>query len=366
MSTIALIGMTKIRYMPYMQMYLTQIDVNKHDVHLIYWDRDTSEDREISSTMQKHAFRLDMEDSIPLKRKLPLLLKYRTYIKKQLKQIQPDKLIVMHSTPAVLIYDLLKGKYSKKYILDYRDVTYERNVIYGKMVRSIISHAACTFTSSDGFRIFFPDDADVYTSHNITMDATLDRQPYCERLHKVSKPIVISFWGLLRHAPLNREMIQKLGGDPRFELHYYGRAQGAMLDLMEEATKKYNNVFFHGTYNINERNDFAMQTDLLHNIYDNSDKTTPLAMGNKYYDGPIYYIPQLVMKDSFMAKAVKRAGGIGLCCDPYSESFADDVYRYYTSLNKDSFAEKCDRELERILNEVEQDGIKIREVLENA
>ncbi len=366
MSTIVLIGMTKIRYMPYMQMYLSQIDVNKHDVHLIYWDRDTSEDRDISPAIQKHAFRLDMEDSIPLKRKLPLLLKYRTYIKKQLKQIQPDKLIVMHSTPAVLIYDLLQGKYSKKYILDYRDVTYERNAIYGKMVKSIISHAASTFTSSDGFRVFFPDDASVYTSHNITLDADLDRTLYRERLNRVSKPIVISFWGLLRHASMNREIIQKLGGDSRFELHYYGRAQGAMLDLMEESVKRYTNVFFHGTYNISERNDFALKTDLLHNIYDNSDKTMPLAMGNKYYDGPIYYIPQLVMKDSFMVKATENAGGIGLCCDPRSDTFAEDVYQYYMSLEKDSFTEKCDKELKRVLGEMEFDNKKIREVLENA
>ena len=359
MSTIALIGMTKIRYMPYMQMYLRQIDVNKHDVHLIYWDRDKSEDEKISASIKKHAFQIDMADSIPLKKKIPLLLKYRTYIKKMLKQINPDKLIVMHSTSGVLVYDLLKGKYSKKYILDYRDVTYERNATYGKIVKSIISNASCAFTSSDGFRMFFPEDAIVYTSHNITLDEGLDRSQYRARLERTEEPIRIAFWGLIRHLPLNKAIVQKLGGDSRFELHYYGRAQGEMLEFMQSSTEKYQNVYFHGTYNINERNNFALKTDLIHNIYDNSDKTTSLAMGNKYYDGPIYYIPQLVMKKSFMAQTAEAAGGIGLYCDPYSESFADDVYHYYTTLNKHDFAEKCDRELERILAECRRNNIFI-------
>lgn len=359
MSKIALIGMTKIRYMPYMQMYLRQIDITKHDVHLIYWDRDASEDGKISESIQKHAFRMDMVDSIPLKKKIPLLLKYRTFIKKTLKQIKPDKLIVMHSTPGVLIYDLLKGKYSKKYILDYRDVTYERNTLYGRIVKSIISNANCSFTSSDGFRVFFPKDVTVYTSHNITLDEELDRSKYKARLERTEAPIRIAFWGLIRHLPLNKEIVQKLGGDSRFELHYYGRAQGAMLEFIQASAKKYPNIFFHGTYNINERDDFALKTDLIHNIYDNSDKTMPLAMGNKYYDGPIYYIPQLLMNDSFMAQAAEEAGGIGLNCDPYSESFADDVYHYYMTLDKHNFAEKCDRELERILDECRQNNVII-------
>ena len=46
-------------------------------------------------------------------------------------------------------------------------------------------------------------------------------------------------------------------------------------------------MFFHGDYKPEDRYTFVRNTDLIHNIY--KDGNMMLAMGNKYYDGLIFY-----------------------------------------------------------------------------
>ena len=41
---ILIIGFAKIKYMPYINFYLDNIDREKNDVHIIYWNRDLQEE----------------------------------------------------------------------------------------------------------------------------------------------------------------------------------------------------------------------------------------------------------------------------------------------------------------------------------
>ena len=41
---ILLAGFAKIKYMPYVNFYLDNIDREKHEVHLVYWNRDLAEE----------------------------------------------------------------------------------------------------------------------------------------------------------------------------------------------------------------------------------------------------------------------------------------------------------------------------------
>ncbi|MBQ8689492.1 MAG: hypothetical protein IJ515_03925 [Clostridia bacterium] len=360
---IAILGFTKISYMPYLHFYLNQIDLSANDVHLIYWQRDEKPDAPVPDGVTGHALAENMDDSIPLKSKLPKLNKYRRFAIKKLKQLRPDFLIILHSTTGITVLDYIKRHYKGRYILDYRDVTYERNKYYKGMVATLVNCAAITFTSSDGFRKFLPEGAEILTSHNLTRDVLEAREQH--KIKTPSEKIRIAFWGLLRHHSLNEKIVSALADDPRFELHFYGRAQGKMLELVESAEKEHTNIFFHGEYRSADRIEFAKCTDILHNLYDNSDKTTPIAMGNKYYDGVIFYIPQLCMPGSLMAEMSARAG-VGFACDPAKEGFADGIYAYYQSIDRESFFASCDKELSRILKEVESGEQKIKEVLENA
>lgn len=344
---ILLLGLTKLKYMPYINFYLNQLDDIKHEIHVCYWERDRIGDISIDKRIALHRVHMDMSDAIPLKKKMSFFIKYRKFAKHVIKDVSPDFIIVMHSTTALLIMDDLCLRYKGRYIFDYRDVTYERNCAYRWAVAEVLKKAKLTFTSSDGFRKYLPEVKNLYTSHNISMLPDTDREVYLERLFSKQEPIRIAFWGLLRHLEINKKIISAFAMDKRFELHYYGRAQGMIGDYIISASKKWENIFFHGEYELKDRNEMAKETDLLHNIYDNSDKTTPLAMGNKYYDGLIYYIPQLCMSDSYMGKRSARVG-VGIECNPYGDDFSDKVYQYYFSLDRREFVENCDKELDKV------------------
>ncbi len=108
------------------------------------------------------------------------------------------------------------------------------------------------------------------------------------------------------------------------------------------------NVFFHGEYRPEERYGFARNTDIIHNVY--MDKNTMSAMGNKYYDGIIFGIPQICMKGSFMGERCTEAG-VGLECRPADPDFTDRVYDYYHGIDISSFCPACDREVMRVTEE---------------
>ncbi len=344
-------GMAKLKYMPYMDFYLNKVDLSKDEVHILYWDRDGKEDGVPDKRINLHCFKCDIEDGESMKKKIPCFIKYRKFAKKILKDVKPDRIVVHYQNTGILIYDSLMKKYSGKYILDYRDVTYERISFFRKMVAKLVEHSFATFTSSDGFRKFLPESDKIHTSHNL-IKSSLNSRDNIISGHTPSDKIRVAFWGMIRHVDVNSEIIRKLGNDDRFELHYYGRAQRQMLTLLNDSTNKYKNVFFHGEYLPEERYEFAKHTDLIHNIYDNNDKTMPIAMANKFYDGPVFGIPQLCVKGSYMGKLCEKYG-IGLACDPYEDNFADSLFDYFSNIKPETFEQNSKEFLEHVMKEID-------------
>lgn len=361
---IVFIGFTKIKYMPYMHFYLDMIPVDDYEIHLIYWNRDNRSDMVLNSSVTLHPFEKEMEDTIPLRRKVCSILQFGKYAKEELSNINPDLLIVMHSTTAITIYSSLIKKYSQKYIFDYRDITYERIGIYKKMVGNIVENSFVTFTSSDDFRKNLPDQPNkIYTSHNILASSLGKTEQYQSRTKRNTSDVLrIGFWGLIRHTEYNRQIINQLGNDDRFELHYYGRATGEDLALLEESTKKFHNVFFHGEYMPEERETFAKRTDVIHNLYSNQDATMPHAMGNKFYDGLVYRIPQLCSTGSYMGRLCKERG-VGLECNPFDEGFGNAIIDYYNNLDFQTFNQSCEVMLQEIVEDIKKGEHRINEFL---
>lgn len=345
---ILLLGFAKLKFMPYAKFYLEQIDRQRHEIHLVYWNRDLKdEDASAFSGIRLHEFRCLQSDAVPKREKLSSFRAYRRFVKSVLATGTFDFIISLHTLPGLTVLDTLLRKFRGRYILDYRDSTLEEHWWFRHFVGKMAAGAKVTFVSSDAFRKYLPqkDDVKIITSHNLLVDS-LNHRDYQKT---PSDRIRIAFWGLLRHANLNKLIIDRLGGDLRFELHYYGR-ELTMGDILREHCRQVgaDNVYFHGEYRPEDRYEFAKNTDLIHNIY--MDVNTLLAMGNKYYDGIIFRIPQICMTGSFMAEMCEK-NGIGLAADPRNGNFADKVYQYYTTLRRDNFNAQCDRELERVLRE---------------
>lgn len=354
---ILIVGFAKIKYMPYLRFYTDAI-ARDANVEVLYWNRDLrEEDLSDYGQVTFHEFRAYQEDNVSRVRKIKSFLRFRAFARRILKTGAYDRVICLHTFPALLLSDVLRRRYKGRYIFDYRDYTYEGFWPFRRAVNAIARSAKAVFVSSDAYRRVFSEDlqAKVYTSHNVSADACTHRSP--ERIP--SDKIRMAFWGFIRHEALNRCMIEQVAADPRFELHYYGREQQIAQRLKAFAEDLHaDNVFFHGEYVPQDRYAFARVTDLIHNVYD--DENTKMAMGNKYYDGILFAIAQLCMVNTFMGDMVTEKG-IGQAVDPYKKTFLDEVYAYYHALQPDAFRAACDEELKRVMNEYEYGRRVIRD-----
>jgi len=347
--------------MPYMHFYIDQLKRTNCEIHLLYWDRDGKPDSKAPEGITTYKLESYIEDSLPLMNKIPSFIKYRSYAYKVLKNQRYDLLIVLHSTPGVLLFDVLMSKYKEKYILDYRDFTYENIKFYKRLIHQLVKSSIATFVSSDAYRKFLPKVNKIYTSHNLIAE-TIKYRDVRRSKPRGANPIKIRYWGFIRHTNINLNIINRLANDMRFELHYHGREQETGRYLKKYCVEKeINNVFFHGEYKPVDRYVFARETDLLHNIYENDIKTTN-AMGNKYYDGITFCIPQLCNQGSFMGEEVTK-NGIGLECNPEDEDLGNDIFEYYNTINWNTFEKKCDQEVVRIMKELD-DGSEVLMTIE--
>ncbi|WP_133257564.1 hypothetical protein [Paenibacillus montanisoli] len=359
---ILMIGFTKLAYMPYMNFYLEQLTQSDNEIHLLYWNRDEKDEITLPyKNIILHEFKLYQEDEVSKVRKVKSFIKFRKNAKRLLLNNNFDLVIVMHTVPGVLLNDILFRYYSKRFILDYRDITFEKIGLYKKIVNRLVENSIATFVSSNAFREYLPVVDNIFTSHNILIDS-LDNRDIRRCKSRKSEPIRIRFWGFIRHELINRAIIDGIANDNRFELHYHGREQDTANNLKKHCERnKIKNVYFHGQYNPDERYEFAKETDLIHNIYEN-DKMTQPAMANKFYDGITFYIPQLCSTGSFMGTQITK-NSIGLSCDPSNKSFADDLFSYYNSIAWSEFEINCDKKLREILMEYQSGTNIIRDIV---
>ncbi|KIL43558.1 hypothetical protein KP77_32640 [Jeotgalibacillus alimentarius] len=349
---ILLLGVQKIKFMPYIDFYLSNLDTEQHDIHLLYWNRDKQEDVAITENITLHEFSHVQEDEVSKIRKIKGFIKYRRRALELIRKERFDFIIVLNTATGFLVQDLLWSTYRKKYIYDYRDPTHENLFWYKWLVGRIARHSHVTFVSSDGFRKFLPLYEHIHTSHNLISEALLKREIRNQQ-QRTQNPIRIRYWGMIRDEEMNKALINKLANDLRFELHYNGRMQKTGKNLQNFCREQQiNNVFFHGSYLPDERYQFIEETDILHNVY-KEDKLLSQAMGNKFYDGVIHYIPQILTAGSFMG-AKGSESGTGIEYDPQDPDFADKLYHYYTSMNWNEFIRNCDSCLDQILTEYSQ------------
>ncbi|MBQ7045355.1 MAG: hypothetical protein IJN65_02560 [Clostridia bacterium] len=361
---ILMIGMAKVKYMPYLNFYLENIPKENNEIHLVYWNRDLKdEDLSAYTNITFHEFRCYQEDEVSPSSKIFSFIKYKKFVSRVLKSEKFDFVIALHSFPGVLNANILTKKFKDKYIFDYRDLTYENYGFYKKIINKLAANSKATFISSGGFKknFFKENHSKLINSHNLLSDSLNHRRPPHTRAD--DEKIRIAYWGLARHTALNKKIIDKIAADNRFELHYYGREQKCALDL-KEYTKQIgaDNVFFHGEYKPVDRYEFSKNADIIHNVFYSTN--TMLSMANKYYDGLVFCLPQIATEGAFMAKCIEDAK-VGISCNPNNDDFLDKIYDYYKSIDLNEFNENCQKELDRIIAEYNYGSQFIKDTFSN-
>ncbi len=348
---VLLLGFVRIAHMPYMYDYVSLLG-GKHELHLISWNRNGKEDAPVPEGVSRSfVFEDHIEDADPIQKKLPHFARFRKFALGVIESEEYDRIVVLHSTPGITILDQLDGRYRGKYVLDYRDVSHENFGFYRRLILKLSQNAGLVLASSPSYLKFLSNAGGVFLKHNLL------KAPYKHRGEEdyrcFDTPIRVRYWGMIRHERANRAMIDALGGDSRFELHYNGREEEVAIRLKGYAKQRgYRNVFFHGPYYPDERTAFASETDIVHNVYEN-DFVTVGAMGNKYYDALQFRLPQICTKGSIMGDEVE-AKGLGLAVDYESESLADAIANYFGGIDLVKFSASCADELASVLADNER------------
>ena len=339
-----LLGFTRIAHMPYMRDYVNLLS-NDHELHLVSWNRSGAVDAEPpAGVARSFVFTDNVKDESPLLEKLPSFCRYRKFAISLLKREGYDRVVVMHSTPGIMVLDYLRHQYEGRYLLDYRDISHENLSIYRRLIAKLSEGAGLVIASSPSYLQYLPSRRPVLLKHNLLLT---EKSPQPRR---GGHPVRVRYWGMIRHLNANLALVDELGGDERFELHYNGREEKVVAALKEHVhARGHRNIFFHGAYLPEERVEFAADTDLLHNIYEN-DFVMSGAMSNKYYDGALFRIPQLCTFGSVMGELVTKKG-LGLAVDYAKPGFKERILEYLGNLNYASFEASCERELAAVLED---------------
>ena len=242
-----------------------------------------------------------------------------------------------------------------------RDPSYEAYGFYRKRVAQIVDASLGVFISSDGFRRYLPNSAKIHTTHNIRK-ADLGQCGVRSDLDRNHLPIRISFWGCVRDREINEKLLGALANDDRFVIQYFGTMNGdskRIIDFCKE--RDIANVVFSGRYQPDDRYRFAKNTELIHNIYSNSYTGHNPCVGNKYYDGIVFQIPQICLTGGYMGELVSKQG-VGMSVN-ITDTLGDALWEYYQSINWDEFNACCEMVLSHVVDEYATTASGLRKII---
>lgn len=341
---------------PYSKMYMKLLEELGYEYELIGWKRE--EETEYSGdnvyVYEKPAAK---RFSSPIGKILPAL-GYRRYIKRIVRERKYDKLIILTTQTAIIILDLLLGKYKNKYIFDYRDKSYEYLKPYAAVVNAVVNGSVETVLSSPWFKDFLTKKKDYIIAHNFRKELLMNKKECCQKAEP-GKKIKIGYVGLLREYEYHKKFVSTFGNDERFELHIYGC--GDDCEALAEYAHNFNNIFVYGAYRDSEKYKITDTFDMMLYNYPYS-FVNDGAVANKYYDSLLMKKPMIVNDKTKIGKFVTD-NGLGVSVDGDDKNAANKVYEWYRSFDSARFSEKCNILIEKYLEDNREFERKIRAAL---
>lgn len=346
---VLIVGFSQVRYMPYIYFHLDKY--KNETIDLVTWSRDGSKDIELDEYNISSHYEFDgLIKSEAKNTKIFKFYQFRKFVKRILEKSKYDRIVLLHTFPAVLLSDILIKGYKERYVFDYKDITYEKFSFFKNIIAKLVINSKYTLVSSKGFLQYLPDSDRIFISHNIMQD-DLENRYKAKRIH-VKKNI--SFWGMIRDYSVNESLLKQIKGMDNVRLIYYGTINETATRLKEYvANEEIVNVEFKGTYQNSDRKKFTHEVDFIHNMYSTSDYNMNLAMSNKFYDGIIFHIPQICSKGSLMGDLVEKHR-IGIAVDIDKENLCEKIEEFCATIDYDEFDKQCDTCLDEVLKEYEK------------
>ena len=156
------------------------------------------------------------------------------------------------------------------------------------------------------------------------------------------------------------EIFERISSDERFEIVFHG--DGPQLNEYKAFCEQngFNNAVFTGSYNNADKAKLLCEAGILNNCYGylgSDSNKVQYAVSNRFYDGMIFRIPQVVEPEGYKTGWAREAG-VGVSFLPDAD-FADKLYDYYTSLDADKFNAACAAAMQTVIREDDEYIAKI-------
>ncbi|NNJ32991.1 hypothetical protein [Lacrimispora defluvii] len=342
---------------PYISKYERILKQYKIEYDVILWDR-----RNIlaNDNKPKNYF---VFNSVIRKSKISKVIpfyKWSRFTLNILKTINYDKIIVLTTLPAILIYKFLIKKYHDMFLLDIRDFTYENINIYKKRVDKLISKSALTFISSEGFKSWLNDSNKLYLTHNIS---NIEKEKQITQLKMNNSNLVIGFVGGIRYYKENCKIIDNFKNKSNIQMLYVGKTHaGIELENYCEKNNIYN-VSFKPAYQNIEKPFIYEDIDFINSIYGSDNQIVKTALPNKLYDCILFKKPIIVSSNTYLSKIVNEYN-LGFDVNLDKDNLYEKLLNYVEVFDDQLFLEGCNALKNKVLQEEKYAEEKFIEFIE--
>ena len=341
---IGIIIVGEIGLAPFAKKYISVLEDRKIPYEILHWNRSGKENEEYK---KYHTYSEPVDRYISLLSKIKPFYNFRHFAKKVIKEQKYDKLVVLTTQTAILLFDVvLSKKYKNKYFFDYRDTSYEYLGFYRRFVNKVIENSYATCISSPGFKKYLTDKKELIIAHNF-QDRYYESRAISYTPRKSKNKIVIGYIGYLREYEYLKKIVDIFGNDNRFEFNIHG--SGDTEEQLREYAKKYENVNVFGAYKEDEKMDIVDSFDMICYNYPYSFVNYP-AIANKFYDGMIRKKPMFGNSRTYSGELIEKYG-LGISVDEDDTQVSQKIYEYFESFNKEKFEQNCETFLKNILND---------------
>ena len=336
---IALVFCGDLRYCPYINRYIERLEKAEVDYKIFFWNRSG-----FDLNLSDHYIYYDQGSDLSSGKIQKLLdfIRFKRWLIEQLKKNHCEKIIALSTLTGVFLGHFL---YKKDYIFDIRDYSYEHIAPFYWIEKKVIENSTFTAISSAGFKAFLPQH-DYIIAHNFNRNDIVPGAMFRKSEGKIN-----FVWnGVVRYFEFQKAYLNALKNDPRFNIVFHG--DGPELDLYKQYCENngFTNVIFTGAYSNKDKAILLEDAHILNNCYGytyGAGNKLKYAVSNRFYDGIVHHIPQLVEPEGFKPSWANKSG-LGVSFPPDKE-FADRLYEYYIGIDKKLFDVICTRELQKVL-----------------
>lgn len=338
MQKVALVYIGNIEICPYRQLYEKILKKKGIDFDVLFWERD-----KLSTAYPDNYIFFSFKSDVNKKksRKTGDFLNYYWWLRKKIKEKKYSHFIFLDTISGILGY--LSGFYKESIgMQEIRDYTHDFNIIFRFVEKRAFGKMKKICVSSPAFNDFLPCGKTAIIAHNFNEQEYLNhRGKSTFKKKRKGQVLEVGYLGNVKYYEQQVKIIDEFADDERFNVTFHGIGPDYARLKQYIDDRKICNIHMTGYYQGTDKEILYKNVDVILNCYDiGLGNEIKYAVSNKYYDGLIYHIPQIVERYGYKGEIVQQ-NGIGLAWNYGDAKLNNLLWEYYHSIDETHFDRQC-------------------------